>query len=110
MNDEVYHAFYSQSHHNNPTRLIIYGKTIGPNPVKKEVSYFISANNSHQPLTGEELKQLLECNSHWPDDINYIGVVRLVPRTNYMMKGSLFDLAYNKIRENKNESNKHNTT
>jgi hypothetical protein len=99
MSDEFYHAFYSQTQHNTPVYLTFYGVTIGPNSVKKEITHFISANNSRQPLTSEEFKQLLECNSHWPKDSVYIGVVTLIERKNYIMKSSLFDMAYYKIRK-----------
>jgi hypothetical protein len=110
MSDKFYHAFYSQTYHNNPKDLIIYGETIGPNPIKKEVSYFISAGNSTRPLTNEELIKTLKGNKHWAKDTNYIGVVSLLDRTNYMVRRHLLVSKYLTFCGYTEESDEHNTT
>jgi len=90
MNEEFYHAFYSETYHNNPRGLIIYGETIGPNPIKKEVSYFIGAGNySDRLLSNEAVKETLKHNKDWAKDTVYIGVVRLLDRRNYMIREHL---------------------
>ena len=73
--------FHSESYYNDPARLERMVRMVrGEVPVvnEEDVSYAIPADPSGQPLTDEEVKQLIEIHPEWHSDTVYKGVINLV--------------------------------
>jgi len=88
MSAGFYHMFHSESYYNDPARLERMVRMVrGEVPVvnEEDVSYAIPADPSGQPLTYEEVKQLIEIHTEWHSDTVYKGVINLVTEPQVMV-------------------------